>query len=272
MSHVYTITDIIIYPIKSLGGIHLTEWMAEPEGLQYDRRWMLVDTNNRFISQREAPQLCLLKLSFHQHGFLIQHHLHPHQQLLLPFEAATSQKETVQVWDHTLEAVAAGESFNEWFSDMLGLPCKLIKAVDYTHRRVNPNYALNQERTVFADGYPVLIIGEESLNDLNARLTEPVPMNRFRPNIVFSGGLPFDEDNWSEIACTNVVLKPVKPCERCVITTINQHTALPGKEPLKTLATFRNINNKILFGQNALVMQPGKIKTGEMMLIKQKTN
>lgn len=271
MSNQYIISDLIIYPIKSLGGIHVSEALAEPTGLQYDRRWMLADADNRFISQREAPQLCLLKLSFHENGFFIQHHLYPKQQLFLPFEAQTSQRETVQVWDHQLQAVVAGENFNQWFSDMLGLNCKLIKAVDFTHRKVNPEYASNNEQTVFADGYPVLIIGEASLNDLNTKLTEPVPMDRFRPNLVFSGGLPFDEDNWSEIALSDVALKPVKPCERCVITTINQATAEAGKEPLKTLATYRNINNKILFGQNALVIKPGKIKTGETLLIKQKT-
>lgn len=268
----YQITDLIIYPIKSLGGIHLKEAVVEAMGLQHDRRWMLVDENNRFISQREVPQMCLLKLQMRETGFFIYHQHNTSQHLFLPFDSNSQQVVQVKVWDHELQAVFVGEDYDDWFSHQLGVKCRLVKAENFTHRKVNPVYALNGEQTVFADGYPVLVIGEESLADLNQRLDSPVPMDRFRPNLVFSGGQAFDEDHWSEIQTTDVVLKPVKPCDRCTVTTINQHTAVGGKEPLKTLTTYRTKDNKVLFGQNALVLQPGILKIGEQLVIKPKIN
>lgn len=260
----YTVSDLIIYPVKSLGGIHLQSCMAEAEGLQYDRRWMLVDPAGNFLTQRQYPQMCLFRLKWQEDGFAVTHAQYPGT-FVLPFDEADGPGMTVTVWDDTIQAARVSAGADAWFSERMQAACRLVRVTDATSRKVDPRYAQHNETTGFSDGFPVLIIGEASLENLNAQLTEPVPMNRFRPNIVFSGGNAFDEDNWEQVSTASAVLQVVKPCARCMITTIDQQTGTGGKEPLKTLAGYRSVANKILFGQNALVMQPGIIRVGDVI-------
>ena len=157
---------------------------------------------------------------------------------------------------------------NKWFSEALGISCKLMHMPENAMRQVDPNYARPKDLVSFADAFPFLIIGKESLNDLNARLSEPVPMDRFRPNFVFSGGAAFDEDTWTEFKIGDTTFFPVKPCARCVVTTINQETAEKSTEPLQTLATYRTQNNKVMFGQNLVHTGIGnKLITGQELEI-----
>ncbi len=151
-----------------------------------------------------------------------------------------------------MAAVEVSAEANAWFSRLLELNCRLVFMPPDVHRPVDSKYAHAQEPVSFADSYPYLLIGQESLRNLNMRLTEPVPMNRFRPNLVFSGGEAFSEDTWQKFRIGNQSFEAVKPCARCVLTTIDQQTAEKGPEPLRTLATYRLKNNKVLFGQNVL--------------------
>lgn len=173
--------------------------------------------------------------------------------------------EKVSIWDSEVEAIVLVGRVNSLLSNYLGIQCRLAYMPDWSNRRVNPKYGSAQDSVSFADGYPYLIIGEESLMELNRRLVDPIPMTRFRPNLVFSGGEPFSEDKWRRIRVGKTVFRLVKPCARCVITTIDQESGIAmGPEPLRTLATFRRIGNAVLFGQNMVAENPGsEIRIGD---------
>ncbi len=268
MSTSFILTDIFIYPIKSLGGVRVEQALLEPKGLQYDRRWMLIDENGKFITQRVYPKMALLQVHLQPTGLLVTHKQISSENLFISFDSRTYQTTPIPVtiWDDTVSAVEVSAEANAWFSRLLQLNCRLVFMPPQVHRPVDPVYAFNQEPVSFADGYPILLIGQESLTDLNSRLTEPVPMNRFRPNLVFSGGTPFLEDTWREFTINHQKFKVVKPCARCVLVTINQDTAKKGTEPLRTLATYRTIDRKVKFGQNVLPLSTGEIiKIGDVV-------
>ena len=249
------LSEINIYPIKSLKGISLTEAKIEARGLSFDRRWMLVDEHNKFITQREFPKMATLKVEIHSDHLRV---LNGRDKVDVPFEAYGDAKARVTVWGSTVKADVYQPVVSHWFSERLGLKCKLVRMPETTNRIVNPVYAVRKyEDTVsFADGYPFLLIGQASLDDLNSRLAEALPMNRFRPNFVVEGAEPFEEDNWKKIRIGETVFYVVKPCERCIIPTIDQVKGIKGKEPLTTLNTYRNFKGKVLFGQNLIAEKP----------------
>lgn len=249
------LSEINIYPIKSLKGISLTEAKIEARGLSFDRRWMLVDEHNKFITQREFPKMATLKVEIHSDHLRV---LNGRDKVDVPFEAYGDAKARVTVWGSTVKADVYQPVVSHWFSERLGLKCKLVRMPETTNRIVNPVYAVRKyEDTVsFADGYPFLLIGQASLDDLNSRLAEALPMNRFRPNFVVEGAEPFAEDNWKKIRIGETVFYVVKPCERCIIPTIDQVKGIKGKEPLTTLNTYRNFKGKVLFGQNLIAEKP----------------
>ena len=162
-----------------------------------------------------------------------------------------------------------GSEANEWFSHKLDMRCKLLYMPHESKRKVDREYMLNNDITGFSDAFPLLMIGQASLDDLNSRLDIPVPMNRFRPNIVFTGGDPFEEDTMEHFRINNIDLYAVKPCARCVVTTTDQETGATAKEPLKTLASYRTGNNKVYFGQNILYKNNGVIKVGDELKVVQ---
>jgi uncharacterized protein YcbX len=262
-----TVSGLYIYPIKSLGGIALNAATLTDRGFEYDRRWMLVDENNRFISQREVSAMALLKVNLHEEGLLVQNISKPNTSFLVPFQPANIETTMVSVWDDRCRGQWVSTEADNWFSEQLGMACKLVYMPDSTQRRVDGRYAFNKEITSFSDGYPLLLIGQSSLDDLNNRLQLPLPMDRFRPNIVFTGGDPFLEDSMKQFEINGVRFFGVKLCARCVITTIDQQTAEKAKEPLKTLSTYRSKNNKIYFGQNLLFHGNGTISIGDAITI-----
>jgi len=263
-----SVSELYIYPIKSLGGISLKTATLTDRGFRYDRRWMLVDMNNRFITQREFPVMSLLQVSLTEDGLKIQHKKNPGESLSIPFQPPGNNMIIVEVWEDKCEAQLVSNETDEWFSDMLTLPCRLVYMPDSTNRKVDSNYAMNKDITSFSDGYPMLIIGQSSLNDLNSRLPAPLPMNRFRPNIVFAGGEPYEEDAMEHFVINEINFFGVKLCSRCVITTIDQDEAAKAKEPLKTLATYRMQDNNVYFGQNLLCKGEGEIHSGDIIEIK----
>jgi uncharacterized protein YcbX len=262
-----TIGELYIYPIKSLGGISVKEALVTDRGLQYDRRFMLVDADGMFLTQRELPLMATLKTEINGGRLRVWGKGQPAEELQIPLVPASSSAAVkVQVWDDTCIGQAVDETADQWFSRYLQIDCKLVYMPDATQRLVDPQYAKHHEITSFSDGYPILLIGQASLDDLNRRLAEPVPMNRFRPNVVLEGGRPFEEDDMSHFKINEIDFYGVKPCARCQVTTTDQETGERYKEPLKTLATYRQKEHKILFGQNVLVGGTGRIAVGDEVL------
>jgi uncharacterized protein YcbX len=258
-----TVSELYIYPIKSLGGIALNKATLTDRGFEHDRRWMLVDANNQFLSQREVNAMALLKVQIAEEGLLITNIAIPGEELLVPFQPAITETEMVTVWSNHCRAQRVSDEADAWFSKQLGLSCKLVYMPNSTRRYVDGRYAHNKEITSFSDGYPLLLIGQGSLDDLNNRLETPLPMNRFRPNIVFTGGTAFQEDYMKHFEINGITFFGVKPCARCLITTIDQQTAEKAKEPLRTLSTYRMKNKKIYFGQNVLPQGTGIVSIGD---------
>jgi uncharacterized protein YcbX len=257
------ISELYIYPVKSLGGIAVNEASLTERGFEHDRRWMLVDDNGVFLSQRELNAMALLKATLADDSLQVQHINKPGEILLLPLNTEEGNNVMVRIWDDVCKAVYVSREADEWFSDMLSYNCRLVYMPDETNRFVDVQYAQNREITSFSDGYPLLMIGQASLDDLNSRLAEPLPMNRFRPSIVFTGGAPFQEDDMKEFEINGITFYGVKPCARCTVTTIDQFTGSKGKEPLKTLSSYRMRNNNVYFGQNLLFANTGILRVGD---------
>jgi uncharacterized protein len=255
------LTGINIYPIKSARGIPVEQWELDEFGLALDRRWMVVDAGAQFISQRDYPRMALVIPSLRDGRLRVDAPGMP--TLELPAHPSSTVFTRVTIWDDTCEAAWAGEAAARWFSELLGCAASLVHMPAHTMREANPVYAPGGTRVSFADGYPILLISEASLDDLNRRLSVPLPMNRFRPNLVVAGSEPYEEDGWREIRIGDVPLQVVKPCERCVIPTTDQDTAERGKEPLRTLATYRKVNGTVLFGQNVVHQGRGQLRVGE---------
>jgi uncharacterized protein len=256
------LTEINIYPIKSFRGISLKQSRIEEKGLEFDRRWMIVDEKNGFLTQREFPKMAVLEVEIKK-SLIVRD---GNNEIKIPFLPQTDKTANVKIWSGSCRAKVYEGEINDWLSDVLETDCKLVLMPAETKRAVNPFYAVNKfkDTVSFADGYPFLLIGESSLNDLNSRLEKKIPMNRFRPNFVFDDSEPFAEDNWKKIKIGKTVFHLVKPCARCVMTTIDQKTGIfDGKEPLKTLASYRLVKKggeqKILFGQNLIAENAGEV-------------
>jgi uncharacterized protein YcbX len=259
--------NIYIYPIKSLGGISVPQAEVQSSGLQYDRRWMLVDETGLFVSQRTHAQLATVQVSLTEEGLLVSHKKGGINPFFLSFNETINKQIEVNIWDDICTATEVSRSANKWFSDALQMNVRLVVMPSSTQRLVDTDYANNNETVSFADAYPFMMIGQASLNDLNSRLDKPVLMNRFRPNFVFSGGAPYAEDRMYGFKIGNINFKGVKLCARCVLTTIDQEQATKGSEPLRTLATYRTIKNKVMFGQNLLHEGEGTVRVGDKILL-----
>jgi uncharacterized protein len=221
-----------------------------------------VDQAGQFISQRSHPRMALVEPSLN--GELLRVDAPGMPTLEVLPVSPTAKTMAVTVWDDVCPASSVGQEAEGWFSEYLGCSCFLVHMDSEGIRPADPEFAPVGTRVSFADGFPFLLISEESLADLNRRLAEPVPMNRFRPNLVIAGaGYPFAEDRWERIRIGDITLSLVKPCSRCVVTTTDQTTTERGKEPLRTLARYRKVNGKAMFGQNAVHDRPGELRVGE---------
>jgi len=264
----FFVTALNIYPVKSLGGFTVTEAKVTATGFEHDRRWMLVDRNGKFMTQRDFKEMALLQTAIIPEGLYISHKHFPEKNITIPFITSGHCTKTVTIWKDTCDAWCYDSpEMDAWFNEMLDTDCELVYMPDSTKRIVDPDFARNNEITSFSDAYPFLIIGQSSLDELNTKLETPLPMNRFRPNIVFTEATPFVEDSWQHFTIGTVDFFGVKTCSRCVVTTINQDTAVGSKEPLKTLATYRAINNKIKFGMNLLHKGDGILKVGQEIIV-----
>ncbi|MEQ8927105.1 MAG: MOSC domain-containing protein [Fulvivirga sp.] len=259
------LSRIIIYPIKSLGGIELESSITTQRGLEYDRRFMLIDENNKFLTIRQHKEFLFYQLKKSESGFTIQHK-NKTQQLHIPWAISTGKKITAKIWDDEVEAVVAEDHINTWFSNELGFNCRLVYLPDESPRRVQPDWVKNEHHVSLADAYPYLIVGENSVADLNAKIQESITYKRFRPNLVFTGGQAYEEFLWKDITIGAAELQCIKPCTRCIVITMNPETAEVGKEPLKTLFKQR-INEKMVFGENAILLAGSLVKVGDEITI-----
>lgn len=221
---------------------------------------MLVDENNQFITQRSVHELALFKLSFSNEGFVVSF---KQDKIKLPFKPDQLDASIVSIWEDQVQAAEVGPRFNDWFSKHLKINCRLVYFPEDNKRLVDRDYVSGDEQVSFADGYPYLIIGQSSLDDLNSRLAEPVPMNRFRPNFVFEGAEPFEEDRWVNFTIGANRFKGVKLCARCVLTTVNQETGTSGVEPLATLSNYRKVGSKVNFGKNLIPIDFYQVNEGD---------
>lgn len=268
-----TITSLTIYPVKSLAGISLNSAKLENRGFKYDREWMVVNEGGQFLTQRELAPMALIQTAILEHSLRLTMPLGDSVEVPLSIDKAQADAKvmTVKVWNDTCQAIDQGDEAADLLSRNLEKKVRLVRMEPSFKRIVDQKYANSPDNVVsFADGFPVLVISDESLAELNRRLEYPLPMNRFRPNITIGGSAPFAEDSWSEITIDNVKLSLVKPCARCQITTIDQDTAEASQEPLKTLSFFRKEKGKVMFGQNAIPQNNGEIRLGDTVLVKAK--
>jgi uncharacterized protein len=265
-----TVSEINIYPVKGLGGISLDSAEMTTRGLAHDRRFMIVDADHEFVSQREVPKMATIWTE--RIGDQLELAAADHDPITIDLQPRALPTRTVRVWSSHVHAHTVSAEADTWLSEYLGFDARLVYMPDSAERRCNPAYAKNNEIVSFADGYPVLIANEASLADLNTRITQnggqAVPMNRFRANIVVKGALAWEEDGWNEIAIGDAVFRAVKPCARCQVTTTDQGTGeVRGPEPLKTLSTFRESALGILFGINLVPVKLGRVEKGDVLTL-----
>ncbi|RLA40410.1 MAG: MOSC domain-containing protein [Gammaproteobacteria bacterium] len=252
----FTLGEINIYPVKSFAGFSLDRVQLDRFGPTGDRRWMLVDESGVAITQRDQPRLALIKTGLRPSGLGLQLE---GDQIELSIPDAQADKCRVKVWGDKVTALDSGDEAAAWLAERLYVDCRLVYMPDDGIRPVDGNYASAGETVGFADAFPLLLISRASLDDLNHRMEIPVPMNRFRPNLVVTGCEAFAEDSWKRIRIGEVEFDVAKPCDRCVMPSIDQATGEKDKNINRVLASFRRRDGKIYFGQNLLYQGLGKL-------------
>jgi uncharacterized protein YcbX len=263
-----TLTHLLVYPIKSCGGIAVREATLLESGLSaqgvHDREWMLVTEDGQFLSQREHPRMALIRPL--PEGGNLRVRAPGMGDLLLPLARSNTPEtslRTVQIWDDSVRAVDCGDVAADWFAQAIGVR-ERIRLVRFHHDVVRPTSVKwtggMPSQTRFADGYPLLLIGQSSLDDLNGRLRaagrSTLPMDRFRPNLVVDGLEAFEEDYLASLSTGSAEIRPVKPCARCPIPSIDQATGIPGPDPMDILQTYRanpRMDGAVCMGMNCIV-------------------
>ncbi len=267
-----TISQLFIYPIKSLSGISISSSEVTNRGLKYDRRWMIVDKKNQFLTLREYPKMALLDVEINENSLSIKSREYSEMSVNIPFITETNNLENVTIWNATVQAKLVKIEVDEWLSDMLEVACKLVYMPDQSMRPVDTTsgYHPAEKFTSFADAYPFLLLGEASMQDLNSRTEKQFSIQRFRPNLVFSGGLPYSEDDIENFTINEVNFRGLENCARCKIPNINPENGILGadNEPLKTLSKYRLRNRNIEFGRNIVHDGTGIISVGDELKLR----
>lgn len=265
------LSQLYVYPIKSLAGIALTSSIVTDRGLEYDRRWMLVDENNKFITQRQNPEMARLHPSLTHSTLVVTDAENPAYEIEIPLKLAGEKLENVRIWKAKVAAKSVGREAAEWFSERLGRPCKLVFMPDDSRRPVDASSGIKPtgKITSFSDAYPFLMLGEASINDLNSRLAEPISALRFRPNLVFSGGQPYQEDEFADFKINGISFTGMENCARCNVPNIDPETAKVSKDsqPMKTLAAYRTVDRKIILGRDLIHGGTGEVSVGDEIIL-----
>lgn len=257
------LSEIHIYPVKSMSGISPAKGQIGRRGFEFDRRWMLINDKGDFMTQRHYPAMTLLQPELHDSFLKITNKKSPYDSIKVPIEPYEDEEVEVPIWNDRCTALTVSREADKWLSEKLNIKCRLVFMPDSSKRQADEKYADKGDLVSFADGFPFLMIGQSSLDDLNSRLEKPVPITNFRPNLVFTGAEAFAEDEWNNIRIGALNFKVVKPCSRCTITTVDQETAVRSKEPLRTLADYRRVGNDVLFGQNVICKETGEVSVGD---------
>jgi uncharacterized protein YcbX len=255
---------LYLYPIKSCAGIAVARSEVARRGLLHDRRWMVVDENGRFLTQRTLPRMALLRTVLHEHGLRVECDALP--PLALPFLCSDGSRIDIEVWSHRGPAVRHDEG-SAWFSRALARPAQLVCMPDEIVRPVRSPRARPDDQVSFADGFPLLIASSSSLADLNVRSNFRTDVRRFRPNLVVEGAPPWAEDDWRALRVGALSLRLPTACARCTIPGVDPDTSETTKEPLRTLATFRRREQQIYFGINAIPDAPGLLQIGDPVTV-----
>ena len=253
------VSELNIYPVKSLRQITLNKSRLDTFGLQHDRRWMVVDNKGYMITQRQQARMCIIQPALHVNG--IELTAQGMNSIVVEYPES-NEIIAATVWNDDCQVRDAGDEAAQWLSDFLSVDCRLVYFPDDEIRQVDINYANEGDRTAFSDGFPLLLTSQASLDDLNRRLATAIPMKRFRPNLVVTGCNAFAEDKWNKIRIGDIIFRVVKPCSRCIIPNINIETAKKSNEPARTLATYRKTGNNIFFGQNVIAESEGELSIG----------
>ena len=261
------LSEIFIYPVKSLAGIKVSNWSVNEKGLLHDRKWMLIDNNNQFLSQRRLPKMVLIKTQITDCELILS--TPSSGSISLPLDPDDGDDCKITIWNDQYSAKTTTKYADQWLSDFLGIKCKLVYQPDDIVRAVDPDYALATDKVNFSDGFPFLIISTASLNSLNQAMGLQLPILRFRPNLVISNCESYAEDSWREITINGIGFRLPKPCSRCSVPTIDIETAQTNKEPLTTLNRLRKWNKHVYFGQNALHNSQGELRIGHTIEINQ---
>lgn len=224
---------------------------------------MVVDEQGHFLTQRTLPKMALINVALKENNLSISSR--GLSELCIPVRTSSVEMLRVQVWNDSFDAIDVGPDAASWFTELLGVRCRLVQMPETPSRFVNGKYAPVNSPVSFADAFPLLLMTEKSLEDLNERLAEPVPMNRFRPNIVVDGATAFEEDGWRSLQIGSVNFRAAKPCERCTVPTVDQDTGETGKEPIRTLSTYRTRDSKVYFGQNLIHEGRGILRVGDVV-------
>jgi uncharacterized protein YcbX len=273
------ITSLHLYPVKSCRGLTVPSAALDEFGLVGDRRYLIVNASDgMFLTQRSYPRLALIETTLSSRELILSSPNHGSVSAPLdpPPMAPNMGSRNVTVWKDTVAADDCGDEPAEWLSRFLGLPLRLVRMGAGFHRPVKPGKARPGDVVTFADAYPLLLISEASLDNLNDRLVaqheEALPMDRFRPNLVVAGCEPYAEDNWSQFDIGGIVFRNAGPCARCPVTTIDQITAERGKEPLRTFATYRRDKEdttKVNFGINVIHQtKRGSVSVGAHVILR----
>ncbi len=261
-----TLSSLFIYPIKSLSGIQANQWDVTTTGLKYDRKWMLIDQQQNFLSQRSLPRMTLIKTRISGQQLIVSAPDYP--DLCLPLTpSAENTLLDVTIWHDQCLAQPVSIEADQWFSDFLHMNCQLVYQPESSIRTVDQQYTQRHDQTSFSDGFPFLIISEASLAQLNQQMNLSLSMQRFRPNLVIADCNSYAEDNWRKISIGNLFFRLPKPCSRCSVPQIDPESALSDKEPLRTLARTRKWQNQVYFGQNALHDGSGSLHVGDAVII-----
>lgn len=266
------VSGLFIYPVKSCRGHAVDRADVDAWGFVGDRRYMVVSPDGQFFTQRQHPRMALIDTELTARGLALSS---PNHGEVFIAAAENHGAKRVTVWSSTVAAEECGDAAAEWLSRFLGVPARLVRMGPDFDRPVKPGKARPGDVVTFADAYPFLVVGETSLAHLNDRIManggDPVPMDRFRPNLVIADCDPFAEDAWPQFRAGDVVFRNAGPCARCVVTTTDQQTAERGKEPLKTLATFRRDAadpTDVNFGTNLVhETKHGSVRVGDDIIV-----
>lgn len=254
------LSEIWTYPVKSLGGVPLQSASFLRKGLEHDRRWMLIGDGGVMLTQRTHPRMALFKTSLHGDHLEVRF---GEDVLQIPFEIPDHEGQHAKIWNDEVLVIPMGAAYDQWFSERLAVGCSLMVFPENNPRPVEEGHVGEETHVRLQDAFPFLVIGQSSLDALNEKLDTPVAMNRFRPNLVFTGGEPHEEDTWKEISIGGLTFTGTRQCERCTLPGVDQNTGILGKEPLRTLATYRKTGNKVMFGMNLIGPPQGQLRVGD---------